>query len=133
MALLVPDASEVIFLTRVVAFEGSKLKMYGNDYTPVEGSTVGSFTECATGGYVKKSLDGVVSASAWTISSLVGVTTASYPEQEFVMTSALTAYGYYVTSSAETALLWAERFTGAPFTIPSGGGSIKVTLNITGE
>ena len=133
MALLVPDASEVVFLTRVVAFEGSKLKMYGNDYTPVEGSTVGSFTECATGGYVTKSLDGVVSASAWTISSLVGVTTASYPEQEFVMTSALTAYGYYVTSSAETALLWAERFTGAPFTIPSGGGSIKVTLNITGE
>ena len=37
MALLVPDASEVIFLTRVVAFEGSKLKMYSNDYTPVQG------------------------------------------------------------------------------------------------
>jgi hypothetical protein len=133
MALVVPDASERTFLTRILTLENSKLKLYSNDYTATEATVIGAYVECAAGGYAQKTLTGTVTASTWTISSQAGVSTASYPEQEYVLTSALTAYGYYVTNNAENALLWAERFTGAPFAIPSGGGSIKVTLNITGE
>jgi hypothetical protein len=38
-----------------------------------------------------------------------------------------------VSNSAGTVLIYAERFTGAPFVLPAGGGSIKVTLNLTGD
>lgn len=129
MALMVPCVGEVVFLTRVMTYEGSKLKLYTNDYTCTETSIIGNFTECVVAGYVQKSL----SSGSWTISTATNITTASYAEQEFLPTTAVSCYGYMVTNSAATVVLWAERFTGAPFVIPAGGGSIKVTLNITGD
>lgn len=133
MALLVPDVGEVEFLTRVLIYEGSKLKLFTNDYTPVEGTVIGNLTECAVTGYAQKLLTGTVSGGTWVISTLTNITTASYAQQEFLPTTAVSCYGYSVTNSAGTTLLWAERFTGAPFTLPAGGGSIKVTLNLIGD
>lgn len=133
MALMVPNVGEVEILTRAVTYEGSKLKLYTNDYTCTETSVIGNFTECAVTGYAQKSLTGTVSGSTWVVSTASLITTASYAEQEFLPTTAVSVYGYMVTNSAGSTLLWAERFTGAPFVIPAGGGSIKVTLNITGD
>ena len=123
MALLVPDVGENEIAKRFLNSENSVLKLYTNDYTPVEGSTVGSFIECAVAGYAEKTL----TASSWSIISDTG----SYAEQEFLPTTAVSCYGYFVTNAAETIVLWAERFTSAPFTMPAGGGSIKVTPSIT--
>lgn len=128
MALKVCDCGEVEFLTRVTSYEGSKLKLYSNDYTATETSTIGNFTECAVSGYAQKSL----ASGSWTYTTS-GTVTASYAEQEFLLTTAASVYGYTVTNSAGTVLMWAERFTGAPFVLPTGGGSIKITLNITAD
>lgn len=133
MALLVPNVGEVEILTRALTYEGSKLKLYTNDYTATEGTVIGGLTECVVVGYAHKTLTGTVSGGTWTISTATNITTASYPEQDFAITTAVSCYGYAVTNSAGTTLLWAERFTGAPFTLPAGGGSIKVTVNITGD
>jgi hypothetical protein len=62
-----------------------------------------------------------------------GTTTASYPEQTFTMTAASTDYGVYITNNAGTQVLWAERFSDAPHTLPSGGGTEKITVKIQGE
>jgi hypothetical protein len=124
MALKVPNVGEQEFLTRALTYEGSKLKLYTNNYVCTETSVVGDFTECAVAGYAAKTL----LSGSWTTSS-----TATYAEQEFLPTTATSVYGYYVTNSAASVVLWAEQFTGAPYVIPAGGGSIKVTLNITAD
>jgi hypothetical protein len=133
MALLVPNVGEVEILTRALTFEGSKLKLYTNDYTATETSIIGNFTECAVAGYAHKTLTGTVSGGTWVISTASNITTASYAQQSYAITTATSCYGYMVTNSAGTVVLWAERFTGAPFTLPAGGGTINVTVNITGD
>jgi hypothetical protein len=133
MALMVPNVGEVEFLTRSFTYEGSKLKLYTNNYTCTETSVIGSFTECVVAGYAHKTLTGTVSGGTWVISTASLITTASYAEQEFLPTTAVSCYGYMVTNSAGTVLLFAEQFTGAPYVIPAGGGSIKVTVNFTGD
>jgi len=129
MALMVPDVGEREILTRALTYEGSKLKLYTNDYTCTEGSVIGSFTECVVAGYAHKTL----LTGSWVVSTATNITTASYAEQEFLPTTAVSCYGYTVTNSAGSVLIYAERFTGAPFTLPAGGGSIKITLNLTGD
>jgi hypothetical protein len=129
MALLVPDAGELNLLSRMlnkVATGDVRLHLYANNYTPVEGSVIGSFTECTASGYASKLLTG----ASWTITTVTGTTEAVYAEQTFTFTAAQTVYGYYVTDSGSTICLWAEIFTGAPFNIPSGGGSVKCTPRI---
>jgi hypothetical protein len=133
MALMVPNVGEVEFLTRSFTYEGSKLKLYTNDYTCTETSVIGNFTECVVAGYAHKTLTGTVTGGTWVISTASLITTASYAEQEFLPTTAVSCYGYMVTNSAGSTLLFGERFTGAPYIIPAGGGSIKVTVNFTGD
>lgn len=126
MALLVPDTGEVEMLKRILNFSATgdvKLHLYANNYTPVEGSAIANFTECTAAGYAAKTLAG----ASWSIATTSGTSEASYAEQTFTFTAAQTVYGYFVTNSAGTVLLWAELFTGAPFNIPSGGGSVKAT------
>ena len=132
MGILVPDVGEVLLLSYMlnnVQPADVKLHIYVNDYTPVEGSTIANFTECTAAGYAPITLTG----ANWTISTVAGVTTASYPEQTFTMTATSTDYGVYITNNAGTQVLWAERFSDAPHTLPSGGGTEKITVKIQGE
>lgn len=124
MALKVPNVGESEIQSRWLTFEGSKLKLYTNNYVCTETSVIGDFTEMVVAGYAQKTL----LAGSWVVSS-----TSSYAEQEFLPTTAVNAYGYVVTNSAASVVLFAEQFTGAPYAIPAGGGSIKVTLNITAD
>ena len=132
MSLLVPDVGEVLLLEYALNKTEPtevKLKIYTNDYTPVEGSVVGDFTEATAAGYAAIELAG----ASWTIASSVGVTTASYAQQTETFTAASTNYGYYITNNGGTQVLWAERFSDAPHTIPAGGGTEKITINLIGE
>jgi len=124
MALKVPNVGEQEILSRAMTYEGSKLILYTNNYVCTETSVIGDFTEMAVAGYAAKTLLG----GSWVTSS-----TTSYAEQEFLPTTAVSAYGYVVTNSAKSVVLWAEQFTGAPYVIPAGGGSIKVTVNLTAD
>lgn len=126
MALLVPDVGEVEMLKRILNFSATgdvRIHLYSNNYTPVEGSTVANFTECSAAGYAAITLAG----ASWSIATTTGTSEASYAQQTFTFTATQVVYGYYVTNSANTIVLWAELFTGGPFNIPSGGGSVKVT------
>jgi hypothetical protein len=124
MALVVPNVSEVEFLSRALKNENATLRLYTNDYTPVKGSVIGSFTEAAVSGYAAKTL----ASGSWSISTSG---TISYAEQEFLPLATMSGYGYYVVNAAGTIPMWAERFTGAPYSIPSTGGSIKVMPTLT--
>jgi hypothetical protein len=127
MAMTIPNCSELEVATRAITYEGSKLKLYTNDVTWAETSTVGSAIECSTGGYTQVSLI----ASTWSIATGAGGTTeTTYASQTITFTSACTAYGYMITNSAGTVLLGAEAFSDGPYTIPSGGGTISVAINI---
>ena len=133
MALVVPDVGEALLLSyalgKITAGATVKLKLYTNDYTPVEGSTYKLFTEATAAGYAAIDL----AKASWTIATDTGVTTATYAQQTETFTAASTNYGYYITDIAGTGLLWAERFSDAPHTIPSGGGTEKITVNLIGE
>ena len=133
MALVVPDVGEVLLLSyalnKIAPGDDVRLKLFTNDETPDDDTVVGDLTEATAAGY-----DEITLAKAnWTVETAVGgVTTASYAQQTFTFTAGSTNYGYYITDTAGTGLLWVERFTDAPHTIPGGGGTEKITPQITG-
>ena len=103
------------------------LRLYTSNTSPAEGDTLATYTECDATGYAEKTLTG----ASWTVATVANVTTGTYAAQEFTLTEAATIYGYYIVDGTDTTCIIAERFTGAPFNIPAGGGSVTVTLKIT--
>jgi hypothetical protein len=131
MALVCPDVwGEILLLQYIVGMvnaDNPVLHLYANDITPSDSTVKGDLTEVATGtGYRAITL----LSSNWTTVQAAGVTTAVYSEQTFTFATDATAYGYYVTDQSNK-LLWLERFSGAPFDIPDGGGTISVTTKLT--
>ncbi len=134
MALLVPDVGEVLLLSyalnKIAPGDTLKLKIFTNNITPDDDTVVGDLTEATADGYAAISL----AKADWTIETDVGgVTTAEQPQKTFTFTGASTNYGYYITDVAGTGLLWVEKFTDAPHTIPSGGGTEKITVKIEAD
>lgn len=131
MALVIPNNGEGDALD---AFVGKTLpstlvlRLYSSNTTPAETDTAASYTEYAATGYAAI----VLTASSWTTTEGAPSNTA-YAQQTFTMTGAGDAYGYYMTRNVGGRIAVAERFTGAPFSIPSGGGTIKVTPQITAD
>lgn len=131
MSLVVPDQmGEILLLQYIVGMvnaDNPVLHLYTNDVTPSDSTVVTDLTEVpASTGYTPITL----LSHNWTTTQVAGVTTAVYSEQTFAFTTDATAYGYYVTN-ASGALLWLERFSGAPFDIPDGGGTISITSKLT--
>lgn len=127
MPLIVPDVGKVELLKYALknaASQNQILHLYSNDPTISDLTVLTDFTEVTGSGYSQISLLG----SNWTVNPTN--TTASYPEQTFIFSGAVVVYGYYVTNT-DGDLLWCERFTNAPFSIPASGGQIAITLNIT--
>jgi hypothetical protein len=127
MALVVPDQGEVKLLEYIVnksAPSDLVLHLYVDDVDlSVEDFTVSSFTESTAAGYASANLVG----ANWDVSTTEGITAAVYDTSiAFSFTEGDSVYGYYVTNSSSTLVLWAERFPGAPFNLPSGGGEISV-------
>lgn len=132
MTLLVPNAGANEMLARAVnknASDNLKLRLYENNYTPVEASVVGDFTEATFSGYAAITLTG----ASWTMTT-ADPAVADYAQQTFTATAAgNSVYGYYVTNNAGTICVWAERFTDGPYTITGNGDVVKVTPTITGD
>jgi hypothetical protein len=135
MALLVPDAAEVVWLKAVInhtAPQNLVLKLFKNNHTPAEGDTEADYTEADFSGYAALTLTG----SSWSVSSSGGVTTASYAQQTFTSDadqSTQSVYGYYLVQASSGKIMWAEKFTDGPYPISFNGDDIKVTPKVTLE
>lgn len=102
------------------------LRLFSNNKTPTAADVVGDYTECTGSGYSAITLTG----ASWTIGTVDGHEEADYAEQTFTITGALTVYGAYLTNTAGTVLIGAERFSDAPHVFSTGGGTEKVTTKI---
>lgn len=125
MALVCPDVGEILmlqYIVNMVSPDNRILRLFKNDVTPSDSTTVGGLTQADQAGYAPITLTG----SNWTTTQSIGVTTAVYSEQTFTFTTGATIYGYYVVTTAGN-MLWLERFSGAPFQLPDGGGQISIT------
>ena len=133
MAIVLADvgADQVLkayFNNNWPASKDLKLRLFTNDYTPVDTSVLGNFTEAAGGGYVAKDL----ANGSWTITVANDPSDAVYAEQTFTFTGPLTGnatiYGYYIEDNAGSSgtLVWAERL-GASFTPNQNGDQLKIT------
>lgn len=122
MAFMLPAQGENAMLTAFFAANMS-LRLFTNDYTPVETTTEASVTEAAGNGYAAITLTG----GSWTIAGSSPVQ-ASYAQQTFTFTGNLgNVYGYYITRNSDNKLMLAERFTDGPYAITQNGDQIKVT------
>ena len=135
MALVVPNASEVIMLNYILnidAPENISIRLYANNVIPDENSTVATFTEVANGlGYTTGGQS--LTPGSWSVIS-GNPSQAEHTEVTWTFTGAAgNIYGYYVTRDTGGELLWAERFTNGPFNITTNGDEIKITPRLTLE
>ena len=136
MALVVPNEGEVSLLQKMLNQNQTNtllLKLFANNYTPSYASTLGDLVEVTTTGYTNNT----VTNSNWTVSTPTATdyAQAGYPELSFTFSASSAqslVYGYYVTDTLGN-LLWLERFTNAPFTVPAAGGNIGIILTINLE
>ena len=130
MALVCPDQKgEILLLQYIVGMtlaDNPVLHLYSNNLTPSDSTTKAQLVEVTSDPYAAITL----LSAQWTTTQSGGVTTAVYSEETFAFNTDAVAYGYYVTNESDE-LLWLERFSGAPFEIPDGGGTISITAKLT--
>jgi len=102
------------------------LCLFQNNITPAETDVTATYTDYTATGYAPITLTG----ANWTITE-GAPSQAAYAQQTFTMTGAGDAYGYFMKRTTSGRIALAERFSSAPFSIPGGGGTIKVTPQIT--
>ena len=130
MALIVPNEGEILLLQYMInmtAAEDQVLRLYTNDPTLGETTVRGDLTDSTEAGYSPITL----TAAGWTTTQVSGITTGVYDEVTFTYTTSASVYGYFVTDMSQNDILWVERFSGAPFNLPTGGGTIAITTKIT--
>lgn len=131
MPLVAAISGDVLLLRYMLNFQASsdcEMHLYNNNKTPAPTDVLGNYTESVASNYSGARLVG----TAWTVASGASIgATATYAQQSFNFSGADTIYGYFVTASQKSVLLWAELFTGGPFTLPSSGGTIAVTPKIS--
>lgn len=125
MALVTANEGEVAMLELIMA-SSPVLHLYTNNVTPGATDTVSTYTEEDDASYAEVTLSG----GSWTIETSGGEGTATYPQVAISIATTTTIYGYYVTNSAGTTLLWAERFS-SPSTYGVDGGTVNVNPKFT--
>ena len=132
MTLITPSISNETMLKfifrKLEAPETQTLRLFTNNHNPSKSTIISSLLEATQPGYTSRNLN----SSDWVVVTTGGITTALYPELVFTFTGSAQVYGYYVTTNVGgiNYLLWVEKFTNAPFILPSNGGSISINLNI---
>lgn len=134
MTLVVPNIGEELALKAFLnhtAGQNQTLKLYKSNTTPAETDTAATYTESTFTGYASKSLTG----SSWTVTQ-GAPSDATFAQQTFTSSADQTAencYGYFLVQASSGSLLWAERFTGAPFVIQNNNDAIQLTPKITAD
>jgi hypothetical protein len=133
-ALLVPNQAEDLglqFFLNKTASQDLRLKLFTNNQTPGEAHTEADYTEM---GAVQSYAYINLVAATWTITP-GAPSSGAYPQQTWTFTAGgpTNVYGYFVIQQTSGKLMWAERFSGAPFVVQNNGDQIQVTLQITLE
>ena len=126
MAVLLTDEGATAIATDIFRSGNNyTMKLYVNNYTPVDTATSASFTEASSGGYASK----MVSGGSWTISTVANIVQAAYASQSWTFSGALsgtaTIYGYWLEQSGKAH--FADMLS-TPFQPDAASGG---TLNIT--
>ena len=104
------------------------IKLYTNDYTPVDTSIPADFTEATGGGYVSKTMTN----GSWVITPANDPSDAIYPELIWTFTGPLTGnpsiYGYFIVDDNNT-LIFAEKFAVARTPV-NNGDQLKLTVKV---
>jgi hypothetical protein len=95
----------------------AKLRLFKSNTTPSNATVLSDLTEATFAGY------SAISLSGWSAAVVTAHVAQSDPSPgTFTITSGTQAiYGWYVTDSGNTKLLWAQRDTGAPITLDASG------------
>ena len=133
MPLVVPDISELI-LMGYIQFNltgGSvwRLRLFQNNYIPVNGTLVANFTEATFSGYAAQTVPNFGSPSTVSNKAKIVAASACVFSHNGGGTSN-TVYGYYFTDSTGVSLILAERFA-APIVMASSGDTISITPELT--
>lgn len=130
MALNVPDVGENKILEHMVnktAPETLILRLFKNNITPSDTDTTATYTEATFPGYASISL----TPASWNAAAAGSI--AYSAQQTFTCSGVATddIYGYYLTQTTSTVLIWSERDASAPFAVRNSGDAVKVTPTIT--
>lgn len=132
MTLLAPQVGEVIALKAMLnalAGQDQKLKLYKSNTTPANTDTAATYTESTWTGYALAALTG----TSWVVTP-GNPSSAAYAQQTFTSSANQTlenTYGYFVIQTTSGTIIWAERFTGAPYPIQNLNDAIAITPQIT--
>jgi hypothetical protein len=123
MALHTTDAGEIELLDKMLkdalsVDETYILKLYSNNYTPVDASAASNFTECTFTSYVAKTLTRAGWNGATTVSNKASSTYSAASAWTCGATGQ-TVYGYWITATTSSVILWAELF-GSSRTLANG-------------
>jgi hypothetical protein len=128
MAIVFTDIGCDKVLTVYLASGNLTLRLYTNNYTPVDTSQNNAFTDASGGNYAAITLD----KNNWTVAANNDPSDGVYAQQTFTFNGPVdgnaTIYGYFVTD-ANNAAVWAERF-GNSFTPTNNGDNIKITPRV---
>lgn len=123
MNLVFPDQGLQFWMTQMLG-SAINLHLFVNNVTIIQGTLLSGLTEATFAGYSVLNL----TFGGWTLSVVGHTGVAIYTPQPFTNTSgsAQTVYGWYLTDVANTMLLAAGQFDGAPVSIPDGGTQIVI-------
>jgi len=129
MSLKVPNVGELVLLDKLLAADDYTLHLYKNNYTPVDGSVIGDFTEADFSGY-----SGGEDITGWSAAVIVAGRAEStgdpIDQTHNGGATGNTIYGFYVVDSGGN-LCWAERDPN-PFVINANGQIYRVEPKFTG-
>ncbi len=134
MAIVVPNGGEAIALSYLVnksSPENLVLCLYQSNTTPAEADTVGTYTEATFTGYASITLTG----ASWTVTP-GAPSSAAYAQQTFTSSAGSqnqNIYGYFLKRLSTGDIVYAERFSDAPYNIANNGDAIRVTPTITAD
>jgi hypothetical protein len=114
-----PDAGLIFMLQQIVA-SNLHLHIFTNNVTPSDSTTLGGLTEAAWTGYALETLS---SGSFVSLGVGAHVGTLAYPTVTFTNGSGspVSAYGFYITDTANAILVSCGLFDAAPVSIAAGG------------
>lgn len=131
MSLILCNNGKISLLSSFDAQQSAtlKLRLYQNNYTPVEGSVLGDFTEATFSGYAQATplvavdITGPDGTNRWTI---------TWSQCSWTKNGATgnQIYGYYVLNAANQ-VLFAERFGAAPIDMTVNGNHLQLTPKLT--
>ena len=132
MALTVPNKGAQELLKRALNVSATGdvvLRLYKNNVTIAETTALANVTQADFTGYSAITLTG----ASWTVTD-ADPSVASYAKQTFTSSAGSQnqdVYGYYLTNSGNTIVLWIEAFSDGPYNIANNGDKIEVTPSIS--